>query len=149
MMYVYICIVFITVHRWFQHGINCRQIWALLTRQHVDNKKVHMKKIKRRNEFHIWKLIRIKIRVLPTSTHSLVGKASARQADDLYHHVSNLAMMSHSLLPKLTMTHRTWSTFYFVLSARTLFMLVKHQTVLDFDLKITNTALNTIFLATP
>ena len=62
--------------------------------------------------------------------------------------VSNLTMMSHSLLPKLTVTHRTWSTFYFVLSARTLFMLVKHPTVLDFDLTITNTALNTIFLAT-
>ena len=28
-------------------------------------------------------------------------------------------------------------------------MLVKHPTVLDFDLTITNTALNTIFLATP
>ena len=62
--------------------------------------------------------------------------------------VSNLTMMSHSLLPKLTVTHRTWSTFYFVLSARTLFMLVKHPTVLDFDLTITNTALNTIFMAT-
>ena len=57
--------------------------------------------------------------------------------------------VTHSPLPKLTVTYRTWSTFYFVLSARTLFMLVKHPTVLDFDLTITNTALNTIFLATP
>ena len=63
--------------------------------------------------------------------------------------VSNLTMMSHSLLPKLTVTHRTWSTSYFVLSARTLFMLVKHPTVLDFDLTITNTAINIIFMAIP
>ena len=46
-------------------------------------KKVHMKKRKRRNEFKICKLIRIKIRVLPTGTRSLVGKASARHAEDL------------------------------------------------------------------
>ena len=42
-----------------------------------------MKKRKRRNEFEICKLIRIKIRVLPTGTRSLVGRASARQAEDL------------------------------------------------------------------
>ena len=63
--------------------------------------------------------------------------------------VSNLTMMSHSLLPKLTVTHRTWSAFYFVISARTLFMLVKHPTVLDFEIAITDIALNTIFLAIP
>ena len=61
----------------------------------------------------------------------------------------NLTIMSQSLLPKLTVTHRTWSTFYFVLSAPTLFMLVKLPTVLDFDLTITNTALNIIYLVTP
>ena len=44
---------------------------------------LEMKKRKRRNEFEIWKLIGIKIRVLPTDTRSFVGKASARQAEDL------------------------------------------------------------------
>ena len=63
--------------------------------------------------------------------------------------VSNLTMMSQYLLPKLTVTHRTWSKYYFVLSARTLFMLMKLPTVLHFDLTITNTTLNTIFLNTP
>ena len=38
--------------------------------------KVHMNG-RQRSEFKIWKLIRIKIQVLPTGTHSLVGKASA------------------------------------------------------------------------
>ena len=61
----------------------------------------------------------------------------------------NLTIMSQSLLPKLTATYRTWSTFYFVLIAPTLFMLVKLPTVLHFDLAITNTALNTIFMVTP
>ena len=42
-----------------------------------------MKKGKRRNEFEIIKLIRIKVWILPTGTCSLVGKASARQAEDL------------------------------------------------------------------
>ena len=46
--------------------------------------------------------------------------------------------MSQSLLLKLTVTHRTWSTFYFVLSDPTLFLLVKLPTVLGFDLAITN-----------
>ena len=46
-------------------------------------KKVHMKKRKRRNGYEIWKLIWINIRVLPTGTRSIVGKASARQAEDL------------------------------------------------------------------
>ena len=55
--------------------------------------------------------------------------------------------MSQSLLPKLTVTHRRWSTFYFVLSDPTLFMLVKLPTVLGFD--FINTALNTIYLVTP
>ena len=63
--------------------------------------------------------------------------------------VSNFKIMSQSLLPKLTVTHTTWSTFYFVLFARTLFMLVKLPTVLDFDLTIKNTALNTIFMVIP
>ena len=49
-------------------------------------------------------------------------------------------LMSLSLLPKLTVTHRTWTTFYFVLCALTLFLLVKLPTVLDFDIATTNTA---------
>ena len=62
---------------------------------------------------------------------------------------SNLTIMSQSLLPKLSVTHRTWSTSYFVLSARTLLMSVKLPTVFDLDPTITNTALSTIFLDTP
>ena len=61
----------------------------------------------------------------------------------------NVTMMSQFLLPKLTVTQRTWSTSYFVLSAPTLFMLVKLPTVLDFDLTITNTALSTLYQVTP
>ena len=40
-------------------------------------------KNKRRNEFEIQKLIGIKILVLPNWHHSLLGKASARQAEGL------------------------------------------------------------------
>ena len=58
-------------------------------------------------------------------------------------------IMSQSLLSKLSVIHRAWSTFYFVLSAPTLFMLVKLLTVLGLELTITNTALNTIYQVTP
>ena len=46
-------------------------------------KKVHMKKRRQRNEFETCKLIRIKLHVLPNGTLGLVGKVSARQAEDL------------------------------------------------------------------
>ena len=64
-----------------------------------------MKKRKRRNEFEIWKLIRIKIVVLPTGIRSLVVKASARQAEDLGSYPSECQIFSllrfvlSSLLP--------------------------------------------------